>query len=193
MNRAVFIDRDGTINKDVPYCSRPEDFQLLPSVAEGIRLLNQRGLKVVVVTNQSGVARDYFTEDMLSQIHRKMQLELAQGGASVDAIYYCPHHPDSHCNCRKPQPSMLLHAARELDLDVSHSYVIGDGDMDIQMGKTVGCQTILVPESIEAQERKRTPEPDFVAPTLYDAAKWIVDQLKSETDTTDVKTVGGIR
>ena len=181
LNRAVFIDRDGTINKDVPYCNCPEDFQLLPLVAEGIRLLNQQGIKVVVVTNQSGISRGYFTEEMLTQIHRKMQLELAEGGASVDAIYYCPHHPDSHCNCRKPQPTMLLRAARELDLDLSHSYVVGDCDMDIQMGKTAGCKTIWVSQSVEAQTgMKRTPNPDYVAPTLCDAAKWIVDQLKCE-------------
>lgn len=181
LNRAVFIDRDGTINKDVPYCSCPEDFQLLPLVAEGIRLLNQQGIKVVVVTNQSGISRGYFTEEMLTQIHRKMQLELAEGGASVDAIYYCPHHPDSHCNCRKPQPTMLLRAARELDLDLSHSYVVGDSDMDIQMGKTAGCKTIWVTQSVEVQNRRnQIPNPDYAVPTLCDAAKWIVEQLKCE-------------
>lgn len=194
MDRVVFIDRDGTINKDVPYCSCPEDFQLLPLVAEGIRLLNQQGVKVVVVTNQSGIARGYFTEDTLNQIHHKMQLDLAQCGASVDGIYYCPHHPDNHCNCRKPQPTMLLRASRELDLDLPHSYVVGDSDMDTQMGKAVGCKTILVPASIEAEKgRKRNPEPDFVAHTVSDAARWIIHQLKSEPSMAEEKSSGGIR
>ncbi len=189
MNRTVFIDRDGTISRDVPYCRRPEDFELLPGVAEGIRLLNEHGFKVVVITNQSGIARGYFTEEMLAEIHDTMRSELAKYGAHLDAIYYCPHHPDSHCSCRKPQPAMLLRAAQELDLDLSHSYVIGDSDMDIQVGKTAGCKTILVLESAEAETgRKQTPEPDFVAPTAYDAARWIICQLKSEPDKNVITT-----
>jgi len=125
VHKAVFLDRDGTIAKDVPYCSRPEDFELLPGVAEGIKLLNERGFKVVIITNQSGIARGYFTEGMLASIHDKMQKELAKHGAHVDAIYYCPHHPDNNCECRKPKPKMVLQAAIDLDIDLSQSYVIG--------------------------------------------------------------------
>jgi len=192
MNKTVFIDRDGTINRDVPYCRQPEDFELLPGVTEGIRLLNEHGFKVVVITNQSGIARGYFTQEMLAKIHDTMRSELAKYGAHLDAIYYCPHHPDSHCSCRKPQPAMLFRAARELSLDISHSYVVGDNDMDIQMGKTAGCKTILVLESAEAErKRKRNPEPDFVAHTVYDAATWIIGQLKSEPGK-DVITINQI-
>ena len=95
--KAVFLDRDGTIAEDVPYCRRVEDFKLLENTPQGIKLLNEHGFKVVVITNQSGIARGYFTEEMLSQIHDKMRRELAKSGARVDAVYYCPHHPDDDC------------------------------------------------------------------------------------------------
>lgn len=140
MHKAVFLDRDGTIARDVPYCSRPEDFELLPGVAEGIKELNKHGFKVVVITNQSGIARGYFTEEMLARIHDKMLKELAQQGAQVDAIYYCPHHPDDNCDCRKPKPEMVFEAARDLDIDLSQSYVIGDNEMDMELARRAGCR-----------------------------------------------------
>ena len=104
--RAVFLDRDGTIARDVPYCSRPEDLELLPGVGEAIRLLNEHGFMVVIITNQSGIARGYFTEEMLERIHQKLKNDLAKSGAHVDAIYYCPHHPGEGCDCRKPKPAL---------------------------------------------------------------------------------------
>lgn len=191
-NRAVFIDRDGTINKDVPYCNRPEDFHLLPGVVEGIKLLNEMGFKIVVITNQSGIARGYFDEKMLSLIHNKMHTDLARDGAWVDAIYYCPHHPDSHCNCRKPKTTLLYRAARELNIDISGSFVIGDKNMDIQMGKAAGCRTALVPDGKDNDKERRPAEPDFIAPTLLDAACWISEQLKLEQAKTILKSAGGI-
>ncbi len=139
MNKAVFIDRDGTIAKDVPYCSRPEDFELLPGAAAGIKLLKANGFKVIVITNQSGIARGYFSEETLARIHQKMREELAQYDACVDAIYYCPHHPDDDCDCRKPKPKLVLQAARDLDIDLRRSYVIGDSEMDVQLAKQAGC------------------------------------------------------
>jgi D,D-heptose 1,7-bisphosphate phosphatase len=173
-NRAVFIDRDNTICQDVPYCSRPEDLELLPRVTDGIRLLNEHGFKVVVITNQSGVARGYFTEDMLSRIHRKMQGDLAERGASVDAIYYCPHHPDNNCDCRKPKPTMLFQAARDLDIDLRKSYVIGDSDMDTKMGREAGCFTIRINTSLEGVTKESFA--DFVCPDLYAGVRWIIAQ-----------------
>jgi len=175
INKAVFIDRDGTIARDVPYCSRPEDFELLPGVAEGIRLLNEHGFKVVVVTNQSGIARGYFTEEMLAKIHDKMRTELAKHGACVDAIYYCPHHPDDECECRKPKPKMLLQAASDLDIDLKQSYIIGDKDMDIEMGRRAGCKTILIAEKNKKRELdKQVRFPDYVASRVSAAAQWII-------------------
>jgi D,D-heptose 1,7-bisphosphate phosphatase len=139
-NKAVFIDRDDTINRDVPYCSRPEDFELLPGVGQGIKLLKDNGYKIVVITNQSGIARGYFTRETLDKIHDKMHHDLAEFDASVDAIYYCPHHPDEGCDCRKPEPKMVLNATKDLDIDIAQSYVIGDSDKDIEMGKRAGCK-----------------------------------------------------
>jgi len=170
-NRAVFIDRDGTIARDVHYCSRPEDFELLPKAAEGVGLLNQRGFKVVVITNQSGIARGYFNEEMLAKIHLKMKEELARWGAFVDAIYYCPHHPDDGCQCRKPKPKLMLQAVSDLDIDLSESYVIGDLDMDIEMGRRVGCKTLLVGDSSPTAEGAK---PDAIAGNVLEAAQTIL-------------------
>ena len=171
MHKAVFLDRDGTIARDVPYCSRPEDFELLPGAAEAIRLLNEYGFKVVIVTNQSGIARGYFTERMLARIHDKMQKELAKQGAHVDAIYYCPHHPDDNCDCRKPKPKMVLQAAVDLDIDLNQSYVIGDSEMDIELARRAGCKA-----GIRVGEWGGTG--DWVAASFSDAVHRVMQQTK---------------
>ena len=181
MNKAVFLDRDGTIARDVHYCRRAEDFELLPAVPDAIRLLAQNGFKVVVITNQSGIARGYFTEETLAQIHDKMRSELAQHDARVDAIYYCPHHPDEGCSCRKPGTALFYKAAGEHRIDLQSSYVVGDMQMDIDAGKALGCKTLLVttgPQSPISSPRSlvSSPEPpDHVAPDLLHASKWIID------------------
>ena len=113
MNRAVFLDRDGTIAKDVHYCRRPEDFVLFTDAAGVIKLLNNRGFKVIIITNQSGIAHGYLSEETLGEIHKKMKEELGREGARIDGIYYCPHHPDANCGCRKPKPSLILQATRD--------------------------------------------------------------------------------
>ncbi len=172
-NKAAFIDSDGTIAKDVPYCRRPEDFELLPTVPEAIKLLNQNGCKVVVVTNQSGIARGYFTEETLAQIHNKMTHELAQSGARVDAIYYCPHHPDDGCDCRKPKIALFQQAAQELGINLNHSFVIGDMQMDIDASKALGCKTILVATNPQGESDISNP-PDYVANSLLEAAQLII-------------------
>lgn len=176
LKRAVFLDRDGTIAEDVPYCSRVEDFKILPTVSRGIRLLNEQGLKVIIITNQSGIARGYFTEEVLFQIHQKMKEELAKYNAWIDAIYVCPHHPDEGCECRKPKPTLFLQAAEEMKIALNLSYMIGDDAKDIEAGKTAGCKTILVTtgpngENIEAQVK----EPDIIAANLYEAVEWITN------------------
>lgn len=173
-NKAVFLDRDGTISRDVPYCSCPENFELLPMVAETIKLLNDCGFKVVIVTNQSGVGRGYFTEDMLAKIHQKMLGELTKSGAVIDAIYYCPHHPDDNCECRKPKPAMILQAARDLNIDLHQSYFIGDSDLDIGAGKSAGCFTIRINTGFEGVTKESFA--DFVCPDLYAGVEWIIAQ-----------------
>ena len=171
-NKAVFIDRDGTMAKDVHYCSRPEDFELFPNTPRAIRLLNQHGFKVIVITNQSGIARGYFTEEMLAKIHEKLKAELAKQGAFVDAIYYCPHHPDDNCDCRKPKPKLALHAVKDFDIDLKRSFVLGDLRMDVDMGKTIGCKTILIGDTPLVNEGKA--KPDAIALDVLGAACSIV-------------------
>jgi histidinol-phosphate phosphatase family protein len=171
VNRAVFIDRDGTVAKDVPYCSRPEDFELLPKVGEGIRLLNESGFKVIMVTNQSGIARGYFTEGMLGRIHNKMRQDLAQYGAHIDAIYYCPHHPDDGCECRRPKPALIYRAAKEHDIELNSSFFIGDQGHDVEAGHSAGCKTALISP---AGASKLSPlQPDFVACDFCEACHWV--------------------
>lgn len=171
-NRAVFLDRDGTMAKDVQYCRSPEDFELFPDTAKAIKLLKQHHFKVIVVTNQSGIARGYFTEETLAKIHDKMKNQLAKEGAFVDAIYYCPHHPDDNCDCRKPKPKMVLQAARDNDIAISQSFVVGDLPTDIGMGKALGTKTILIGNSLlsEVGELK----PDAIVTDLWEAVQAIL-------------------
>jgi D,D-heptose 1,7-bisphosphate phosphatase len=178
-NKAVFLDRDGTIARNVSYCSRPEDFELLPTVPEAIRLLNNGGFKVVVITNQSGIARSYFTTDTLAQIHEKMKTELERYGARIDAIYYCPHHPDADCDCRKPNTALFQQAASEYDIDLGHSFMVGDTDLDIAAGKALGCKTVLVTTGPNGSSMVNSP--DHVADRLLDTVHWILKQSATKT------------
>lgn len=177
--RAVFLDRDGTIAKDVNYCRRVEDFEILPNVPQGIRLLNEQALRVIIITNQSGIARGYFTEETLSLIHQKMKDELDKSGAWVDAIYFCPHHPDEGCECRKPKPVLLLKAAKEMDIALDISYMVGDDAKDIEAGRAAGCKTIRVTTGPNRGDSQgQNIRPDYIASNLYEAAEWILEDAK---------------
>ena len=173
--RAVFLDRDGTIARDVHYCRRVEDFEILPTVPRAVRLLNEYGFEVVVITNQSGVARGYFTEETLLRIHQHMRQGLAEYGARVDAVYYCPHHPDDGCDCGKPRPGLLRRAAEELEIDLSRSFMVGDGERDIKAGKAAGCRTALIAAGPDVG-RGTTDPPDYIAADLLRVAHWIVGE-----------------
>lgn len=144
--RAVFVDRDDTIAKDVPYCPEPEKLVLFEGVGRSIKRLNDAGFLVIVVTNQSGVARGLFTEETLRDIHRKMEADLERDGARLDAIYYCPHLPDEGCDCRKPGIGMVLKALEDFDIDLSSSYVVGDSEREMEMARRIGAKGILVTE-----------------------------------------------
>jgi D-sedoheptulose 7-phosphate isomerase len=150
--RAVFIDRDGTVAKDVPYCPRPEDLILFHGVGAAIKKLNEAGFLVIVITNQSGIDRGYFTEDTLCKIHEKMIADLAKEGAKVDAIYHCPHLPDAGCRCRKPELGMILQALEEFPLDLVSSYVMGDSDHDLELAKRIGAKGVQVSEAFTFPE-----------------------------------------
>jgi histidinol-phosphate phosphatase family protein len=179
-NKAVFLDRDGTVSFDVPYCSKAEDFKLLSTVPEAIKLLNENGFKVIVITNQSGVARGYFTEEALAQVHKKMEADLEKQGAIIDAIYYCPHHPDDKCDCRKPQITLLQRAVKEHDIDISFSSMVGDMQLDIDAGKKLGCKTVLISTDILNRQPTDNP-PDFYAINLLEAAQWISRNTNERT------------
>ena len=175
LQRAVFLDRDGTIARDVPYCRHVDDFVILPGVPEAVRLLNECAFKVVVITNQSGISRGYFTEETLSLIHRKMKEELKKHGASVDAIYYCPHHPDDDCECRKPKPGLLLHAAEDMGISLRLSYMIGDDRKDTEAGREAGCRTVWLTTDQGPSVSEPHPQmPNHVARDLYEAVQWVI-------------------
>jgi D,D-heptose 1,7-bisphosphate phosphatase len=183
---AIFIDRDGSINEDIGYVSRPSELVVYPWAAEAIRLVNQSGMKAIVITNQSGIARGLYTEETLHEIHERLREELAHEGARIDAFYYCPHHPRiggkryrQTCVCRKPQPGMLLRAAREHSIDVSLSYVIGDKSSDMNTATNAGAKGVLVLTGY-GRETYDDPdlwpcEPSFVARDLLEAVKLILD------------------
>lgn len=184
-NRAVFLDRDGTINEEVCYLRRIEDLKLLPGVPEGIRMLNEHGFKVVVVTNQSGVARGYFDEAFLARLHEEMDRLIASRGGRVDAWYYCPHHPVRGrgkylraCSCRKPSTGMLEEAARDLALDLSRSFVVGDGAVDVELALNAGARPVVVLTGYGRKTLSDLPEGrrrliSYVAADLLDACEWI--------------------
>jgi len=155
---AVFLDRDGTINEEVGYLDSLERLVIYPRAPEAIKILNESRMKVVVVTNQSGVARGYFTEDFVTSVHERMQEVLAKRQAHLDALYYCPHHPEGlgayrrKCPCRKPEPGMLFAAAREMDLDLSHSYDFAKRELVSLSKKTnAGNQLDIVQNPVEVK------------------------------------------
>ena len=153
--KAVFLDRDGTINKYVGFLRNIDDFELLPGVSNAIKTINNSGYLAIIVTNQPVIARGEVTYEELNAIHNKMQTLLGREGAYVDAIYYCPHHPHKgyegeipelkiECECRKPKPGMLLEAANDFNIDLVQSWMVGDGENDIKAGKAAGCKTVLI-------------------------------------------------
>jgi D,D-heptose 1,7-bisphosphate phosphatase len=174
-NKAVFLDRDGTINIDGPYLDDPDKFKMYPGVREGVKILNENGFKTIVITNQSGIARGYFTEDILSKIHERMEFEFNK----LDGIYYCPHHPDDDCDCRKPKIGLFKKAIKEHDIDVKKSFMLGDKILDIDAGQRIGVRTILIPEAHKRDEFLSTKNdwgysPDYVANDFMDAVEWIL-------------------
>lgn len=173
MNRAVFLDRDGVINRKAApglYITRWEDFEFLPGVEQGIAALTRGGFHVIVVTNQRCVAKGLITPTDIEVLHRRMQTELAHGGATVDAVYYCPHEIDLDCSCRKPAAGMLLRAAAEHRLDLTASWMVGDSEKDMKAGRNAHCSTIYIAEGSEAA----TADADLTASSLRDAAEQIL-------------------
>ena len=193
-NTAVFLDRDGTINEEVGYLDSLDKFNVIPSAYEAIRLINESGMKVVVISNQAGVARGFFTEDFVKITHEHLENALRQKGAYIDNFYYCPHHPTEgiepyrrDCNCRKPAPGMLLRAAQDLNIDLTKSYLVGDRFRDMEAAKKAGVKGVLVKTGYGQEllqddgPDKATEEgkPDFIAADILEAVKWILFQVAS--------------
>jgi D-glycero-D-manno-heptose 1,7-bisphosphate phosphatase len=184
LTRAVFLDRDGVINQKAPegrYVTRWEDFHILPGVVEGITLLNRAGYCVVVVTNQRCVAKGIISVADLETLHQRMSGFLAQAGATIDAIYYCPHEVEQSCICRKPEPGMLLQAASSQGLELPESWMIGDSDIDVQAGKNAGCKTIRLLSTNETVDESGRPSStrdcaDIVASSLLEAVRQLLQR-----------------
>lgn len=179
--RAVFLDRDGTIIQNRHYGWDPAKIQLLDGVVPGLKLLQESGYSLIVVTNQSGIARGHFTERDLWRMHFRLSEILAEQGVAVTAYYYCPHHPDGIvpeykmvCNCRKPKPGMVLRARDDWDLDLASSWLIGDILDDVEAGKSVGCRAVLLDLGTEPPPQNEVRTPDFVAQGFEEAAGFIV-------------------
>ncbi len=176
---AVFLDRDGTIAEEMGYVNHVDRLQIFPYAAEAIRRLNQAEIPVIVVTNQSGIARNIFPESLVHEVHKKMVAELAAAGAWIDAIYFCPHKSEDVCECRKPNPGMLERAAREHGLDLAASWVVGDRYADLEMAYAAGARGILVMTGYGRGEydlhRSTWPkQPDLVAENIKNAVRHIL-------------------
>lgn len=185
MKRAVFLDRDGTINVEKDYLFQPKDFEFISGAEEAIALLNHSDFMVIVVSNQSGVARGYYTEEDVYRLHNYVDKLLAEKGAKVNAWLYCPHHPEGRgsyalpCRCRKPQTGMFMEAARKFDVDLDNSIMIGDKFIDVKAGSRAGCRSILVRTGYGAEEELEFELSDRyeVYDNLLAAVKAIVGDL----------------
>lgn len=178
---AVFLDRDGTLCEEVGYLNHVSRFRMFPFVALALRRLNDAGYPVIVVSNQSGVARGYFPESLVQQVNQVMVQQLSEAGAKVDAVYYCPHASSENCVCRKPKPGMLEQAVREHCIDLQRSFVVGDRYGDIQLARNAGARGILVRTGygegeIAWHSGEWPAQPDFIADDLTEAADWILRQ-----------------
>jgi len=177
--RAAFLDRDGTIIADVGYPSHPEQVRLEPHAAEGLKLLQRHGYALVVVSNQSGIARGKLTLDDANRVNAELQRQLRIGGVSIDAFYLCPHRDDDDCECRKPKPGLINRAIAEHRYDREGSVAIGDRPRDVEAGRNAGVRTVRIVGGPHAEERGSV-EADYDAGDLLAAAQWIVTEDEKE-------------
>jgi len=194
MNRAVFLDRDGVINELIYYPEQGivdspftvKQFKLIPGICEVINKLHELGFKTVVISNQPGIAKGHFTEETFEEIREKMRNELSKKGAFIDKEYYCFHHPKAKlerlridCECRKPRPGLLLQAVKDMDINLSESWVVGDGLTDVMAGKNAGCRTILL-GSMKCElcllMDEEGARPDFIISNLFEIAKLVTSK-----------------
>lgn len=193
MKTTVFIDRDGTINRDVGYLNHPNQLELIPGAAAAISNLNRAGLLVVVVSNQAGIAKGFIQEKQVPAIHEAFLEILSQEGARIDGFYYCPHHPQGlvkkytcSCICRKPAPGLLLRASEEMNIDLARSYVVGDKVSDMQLAHNVGATAVMVLTGHGRRHQSNYPadchRPHYTCNDLYDAVQWILKNNKEQKE-----------
>lgn len=192
--RAVFIDRDGTISEEVGYINHSSRFRLFPYSAEAIRQLNESGWLAIVITNQAGVARGYFSEAMIETVHAQMTKNVTANGGRIDAIYYCAHHPTVgelpyrvDCDCRKPKPGLIARAASDFDIDLANSWMIGDRYSDVELARNAGVKSLFVLSGYgrgewEHQRSSWKAQPDLVAENLLEAVQMIVSTEGAQAD-----------
>lgn len=180
MNRAVFLDRDGTINVDTHYLYKIEDWQFIDGSPEGMKLLCERGYKLFIITNQAGIGRGYYRVEDMEELHKYILESLEKYGVEITELYYCPHHPTDakglykkNCNCRKPGTELIEKAIKDYDIDIANSFCIGDKSCDIKMGEKAGCKTILVKTGKGGKDGEYEVKPDFIFENLYEAARFI--------------------
>ena len=192
--RAVFIDRDGTLSEEVGYVNHPTRFRLFPYSAEAIKLLHDNDWLAIVITNQAGVARGYFSEEMIQEVHALMSAELRAAGTDVDAVYYCAHHPSvgempyrQDCDCRKPKPGLIHRAQKELNIDLPNSWMIGDRYSDVELAHNAGTRSALVLTGYgrgewEHQRHLWLHQPDVVGETLLQAVEHLIKASPRENE-----------
>ncbi len=181
-SKAVFLDRDGTLIEDPGSISSPDQIKFIPGAIEAVKQLNEAGYKVVIISNQAGIARGLLSENMLQTIDKIVHREVLSGGGHIDASYYCPHHPEhgvypykQDCECRKPHPGLIKRAVRDRQLELDGSFMIGDKSSDIETGRRAGVKTIFVRTGHGSEEEKKLKEkPDHIAGDLAEAVRWIL-------------------
>jgi D-glycero-D-manno-heptose 1,7-bisphosphate phosphatase len=179
MMPAIFLDRDGTINREIGYLSEPEKFELLPNALEGLKKMQDMGYRLVIVTNQGGIGLGYFTKEDFYRVNKKMLTEVSKAGTMLDKIYFCPHSKAENCPCRKPEVGLVRRAKQDLNIDLAHSYFIGDSTIDIETGAKSGVKTILIESELVPDPTSLETKPDFVVKDLLEAAEVI---LKNERE-----------
>lgn len=186
--KTVILDRDGVINKNPPnngYVCNWKDFTFLPNSKNAIKKLTDYGYEIFIATNQAGIGRGIFSEQQLAEVHRQMLVEIKTAGGQIKKIYYCPHHPNENCDCRKPRPGMLIRASQEYNFNLSDTFFIGDSISDIQAAQSAGVSSILVltghgfnsyQHYLIPNLTYKTPKPDMIFTNLYTVSQWIVNR-----------------
>ncbi len=185
MNKAVFLDRDGVICKDTNYLHKIQNFEFIDKTIDALKLLSKTDYKIIIVTNQAGIAHGFYTEEDFFKLNNWMLNKLKSKGIRIDKVYYCPHHPDAkvakykiNCNCRKPKTGMLKKAAKEFNINVKNSFLVGDKTSDIKTGENAGCKTILIKTGYAGKDKQYKITPGFTVKNLYEAVKLILNGKK---------------